>query len=73
MKTALYLIRSRCNYSQAMAAKAIGVSRQMLGAWESGAKALPPARQEQLAALFGIEPELLTEYSLEQEIGRAHV
>lgn len=66
MKTALYLIRSRCNYSQAMAAKAIGVSRQMLGAWESGAKALPPARQEQLAALFGIEPELLTEYSLEQ-------
>ena len=35
MKTALYYIRTRCNYSQGMVARELDVSRQMLSAWES--------------------------------------
>ncbi len=32
MKAAIYHIRTRCNYSQSMAAREIGVSRQMFSA-----------------------------------------
>lgn len=59
MKTALYYIRTRCNYSQSMAAKEIGVSRQMFSAWEQGKKQLPEKRKEMLAALFGVPAEIL--------------
>ena len=59
MKTALYHIRSRCNYSQSMAAKELGVSRQMFSAWESGSKAIPPARRTELAHLFGVAEEIM--------------
>lgn len=59
MKTALYHIRSRCNYSQSMAAKELGVSRQMFSAWESGVKAIPAARKTELARMFGVTEEIL--------------
>lgn len=59
MKTALYHIRSRCNYSQSMAAKELGVSRQMFSAWESCGKAIPPARKTELARPFGVGEEIL--------------
>lgn len=66
MKTALALLRSRCNYSQALAARALGVSRQVLGAWESGAKSIPVARQDQIARLLGVDRDLITEPDLDQ-------
>lgn len=59
MKTALYHIRSRCNYSQSMAAEELGVSRQMFSAWESGVKAIPAARKTELARIFGVTEEIL--------------
>lgn len=65
MKTPLSIIRTRCNYSQSLAAQAVGVSRQMFSVWESGAKAIPPARLEQLAQLFGVHVDLLSQQDLE--------
>lgn len=61
MKTALYYIRTRCNYSQSMVARELNVSRQIYSAWESGAKALPALRRSELANLFGIPEEILLE------------
>lgn len=66
MKTALALLRSRCNYSQALAARALGVSRQVLSAWESGGKPIPSARQDQIARLLGIDRALLSEPDLDR-------
>ena len=64
MKTALCVVRTRCNYSQAMLAEEIGVSRQMVCAWENGSKKLPDARAAELAALFGVPSEILREEDL---------
>ena len=61
MRTALYYIRSRCNYSQSMVARELHVSRQMLSAWENGTKPIPNARKAELADMFGIEKEKLDE------------
>ena len=61
MKTALYYIRTRCNYSQGMVAGELDVSRQMLSAWENGTKTIPKARKEELAMLFGVTVEILEE------------
>ena len=61
MKTALYYIRTRCNYSQGMVARELDVSRQMLSAWENGTKTIPKARKEELAMLFGVPVEILEE------------
>lgn len=60
MKTALFMIRTRCNYSQSLAAQTVGVSRQLFSAWESGTKQIPTVRKEQLARLFGIDAALLS-------------
>lgn len=59
MKTALYHIRTRCNYSQSMAARELQVSRQIFSAWEQGKKQIPEGRKEMLAALFGIPVQIL--------------
>lgn len=64
MKTALFMIRTRCNYSQSLAAQTIGVSRQLFSAWESGTKQIPAVRKEQLARLFGIDAVLLSASNL---------
>jgi len=61
MRTALYYIRSRCNYSQSMVARELHVSRQMFSAWENGTKSIPNARKAELADMFGIEKEKLDE------------
>lgn len=61
MKTALYYIRTRCNYSQSMAAREIGVSRQMFSAWEHGDKSIPDARKDAISALFGVPVPILEE------------
>ena len=63
MKTALYYIRTRCNYSQGMVARELDVSRQMLSAWENGTKTIPKARKEELAMLFGFVSEPTEEHS----------
>lgn len=59
MKTALYHIRTRCNYSQSMAARELQVSRQIFGAWEQGKKQIPEGRKAMLAALFGVPVQIL--------------
>ena len=61
MKTALYHIRTRCNYSQSMAARELGVSRQMFSAWELGDKPIPAVRQQALSDLFGVPVSMLEE------------
>lgn len=61
MKTAIYYIRTRCNYSQSMAAREIGVSRQMFSAWEHGDKPIPDMRKKSIAVLFGVPITLLDE------------
>ena len=66
MKTALSVIRRRCNYSQAMLAEVIGVSRQLICAWENGSKKLPNDRAAELAALFGIPSDILKEDALQK-------
>ena len=61
MKTALFLIRTRCNYSQVFLATVLGVSRQVISAWENGRKKLPDHRAKELAGLFGVPLTLLTQ------------
>lgn len=61
MKTALFLIRTRCNYSQVFLAAVLGVSRQVISAWENGSKKLPDHRAKELAGLFGVPLTLLTQ------------
>ena len=65
MKTALSVIRTHCNYSQALLAEVIGVSRQMVCAWENGSKSLPDNRAAELAALFGVPSAILKENDLQ--------
>ena len=64
MKTALSVIRTRCNYSQAMLAETISVSRQLVCAWENGSKRLSEKRIAELAALFGVPSDILKENDL---------
>ncbi len=66
MKTALYHIRMRCNYSQSMTARIIGISRQALSMWENGEKTIPEKRKAELAALFGIDAGILDEQDAEK-------
>jgi len=61
MKSALYHIRIRCNYSQSMLAEELGVSRQLVCAWESGAKPIPARRKQELSHVFGISAAILDE------------
>ena len=62
MKTALFLIRTRCNYSQVFLATVLGISRQVISAWENGSKKLPDHRARKLSDLFGVPLTLLTHY-----------
>ena len=57
----LKIIRIQCNYSVGELAAEIGVSRQMISAWENGKKSIPESRKMQLAEYFGVEPELIGE------------
>lgn len=55
----LSFIRTKCNYSLAELADKIGVTRQMISAWENGRKEIPDARKKELSAFFGIEERFL--------------
>ena len=57
----LKIIRIQCNYSVGELAAEIGISRQMISAWENGKKSIPESRKMQLAEYFGVEPELIGE------------
>ncbi len=41
----LKIIRIQCNYSVSELAEEIGVSRQMISAWENGKKSIPANRK----------------------------
>ena len=55
----LSFIRTKCNYSLSELADKIGVTRQMISAWENGRKEIPDARKKELSAFFGIEERFL--------------
>lgn len=61
------MIRRRCNYTIGSFAKEIGVSRQIVSEWESGNKAIPQKRKEQISQLLGISEELIGEITSEQQ------
>lgn len=65
MKTALAVIRTRCNYSQTVLASVLGLSRQVVSAWENGNKKIPEGRLTELASLFGVPVTLLTTKELD--------
>ena len=65
MKTALAVIRTRCNYSQMTLALVLGLSRQVVSAWENGNKKIPEGRLTELALLFGVPVTLLTTKELD--------
>ena len=65
MKTALAVIRTRCNYSQMTLALVLGLSRQVVSAWENGNKKIPEGRLTELALLLGVPVTLLTTKELD--------
>ena len=65
MKTALAVIRTHCNYSQMTLALVLGLSRQVVSAWENGKKKIPEGRLAELALLFGVPVTLLTTKELD--------
>ena len=65
MKTALAVIRTRCNYSQTTLASVLGLSRQVVSAWGNGNKKIPEGRLAEIASLFGVPAALLTAEELD--------
>lgn len=59
----LRYIRNKCNLSLSELADKLGVTRQMVSAWENGRKSIPESRLHELSKIFGIEEELLGEIS----------
>ena len=57
----LRFIRTQCNISISNLAMALGVSRQMVSAWENDKKELSKKRAEQLSQYFGIEEKYFGE------------
>ncbi|MGN8631501.1 helix-turn-helix domain-containing protein [Blautia sp. HCP3S3_G3] len=57
----LRFIRTQCNISLSSLAMALGVSRQMVSAWENDKKELPQKRVEQLSQYFGLEEKYFGE------------
>lgn len=59
----LKFLRIRCNYSLSELSEAIGVSRQMLNAWENGKKPICAQRKKQLSEFFGIDEKYFNDIS----------
>ena len=57
----LKFIRTQCNISLSNLAMELGVSRQMVSAWENDKKELPQKRVEQLSQYFGLEEKYFGE------------
>lgn len=63
----LKIIRIRCNLSINDIADILGVSRQLVSAWENGKKSIPEKRSIQLSDFFGIDKNLFGEINEEQK------
>lgn len=63
----LKFIRTQCNISCSELAMALGVSRQMVSAWENDKKELSKKRAEQLSQYFGLEPKYFGEIDERQK------
>lgn len=63
----LKLIRRRCNVTASALAKRLGVTRQMVSAWENGRKKIPDERKCEIAAYFGVAPHDLEEITEEEK------
>ena len=61
----LKYIRMRCNLSLADLAKHIGVSRQIVSAWENGSRGISEKNLNRLSGFFGIERRYFGELSEE--------
>ncbi len=59
----LKYIRTRCNFSLNELANILGVSRQILSAWETNKKHIPEKRLKQLSEYFGVDPKYFIEIS----------
>ncbi len=59
----LRFIRTKCNYSLSELADEIGVTRQMVSAWENGRKEIPEKRRRELSVFFRIDERFLGEIS----------
>lgn len=63
----LNYIRRRCNITIQELADVLGVTRQMVSAWEHGKKEIPAKRKENLAEFFGIPEDYFEEISEEEK------
>lgn len=63
----LKFIRRQCNFSLGMLSEKLGVTRQMISAWESGKKDISSARKQQLEEFFGVDKSFFAEISEEQK------
>lgn len=63
----LKFIRIQCNLSLSNMAATLGVSRQIISAWENGKKELPQERAEQLSRYFGVDKQYFYEIDENQK------
>lgn len=63
----LKFIRRQCNFSLGMLSEKLGVTRQMISAWECGKKDISSARKQQLEEFFGVDKSFFAEISEEQK------
>lgn len=63
----LKFIRKQCNFSLSSLAEYLGVSRQIISAWENGKKKIPYKRKQQLSQFFGIEEAFFGEITEEEK------
>ena len=61
----LKFIRKQCNFSLSGLAEYLGVSRQIISAWENGIKEIPDKRKKQLSQFFGIDEDFFGEVTEE--------
>lgn len=64
----LKIIRTRCNLSINDIADILGISRQLVSAWENGRKIISSKRAKQLSEFFGINEVLFGEINEKQKI-----
>jgi len=56
-------IRTICNFSSCDLANVLGVTRQMISAWENGTKNIPKQRLTELSAIFHLDDKYFKEIS----------
>lgn len=63
----LCYIRTQCNFSQNYLAEKLGVTRQLISAWEKGEKNISDKRLKQLSEFFGVKEPVFTNFSPEMK------